>query len=877
MRKLIFTSVLIFIILTPLVHAKTIVYITNSSTDTPCSSLSLEESFYCNRLSDLDHDIRVINEQHVKENTTAWNSYVDSSDMIFLGEVSLDMVNTSLSQDIFCGNISTKLNENRTLFATFSNTWKNVSDNIEGCAFHPSINLVSWNLDDNRCSKKTLKVLKEGFITESYSLDDNVDFYSEFYTVKIHNVSDGGWFSGECTPIGGSIGFYPVINTSSKGVFWGLDNPSNFTTEAWDVFDRTILEVFNETLWSIELIIIPKVATVNQDIWVLANVTQFGEPVTDGTVNFTADGVSGILTYEDELWVNKAVKLPETKTYLLNMAAYSDPNLRGTAAETISVGDLTVDITSGDFSPGIEYTIYTDVYLGTDPQPASVSFRILDLTYSTLLSGDLTCSDNECSSLIGSMPNANSLILEVTASNQSIGKTGGNFKVINRLSITTDKEQYRPGDTINIDFFPPENMSEANLTIIKPDGELETPSPIPMNQISSIHWSKNYTLGTAAPNGTYTISIKALKENETIESNKTINVLAWKAFVYLNKYSFNIFEILDLSVETTDVYSSDLSFTANVEIINPNGVKVFTTTGSIEGSDIYKTTYTIPEDYVNGISDINIFLTDSDKRNTSLGLNFTFNFTIVPPSLFVTPNIISEVTTEGKILRRDITIENSADINVTNLIINISSGLRNIVNIISKPVSILPKSSDTLKTQINTRGLSPSKYIGTIDIFSQVGSEQVAVSIEVVGNLSSEADQKLEELYLLDANITYLKDRGIDVSEAITLFNETETLLNEVKTDFENEEYKSAQSKLSEATSKITGLITKIGELYASIPDYTPIIWNSAIVIIIIIIVITLFKYRSKIKRLFKGEKKKEKREEIYYWPRGRRYRTEYY
>jgi len=795
--------------------------------------------------------------------------------MIFLGEVSLDMVNTSLSQDIFCGNISTKLNENRTLFATFYNTWKNVSDGMEGCAFHSSINLVSWNLEDNKCSKKTLKILKEGFITEGYSLGDNIDFYSTSYTVKIHNVSDGGWFGGECTPTGGSIDFYPVINTIGKGIFWGLDNPSNFTTEAWDIFDRTLLEVFNETLWNIETIIIPQSATVNQDVWVLANVTRLGEPVTEGTVNFTANGVSGILTYEDGFWVNKAVKFPDNKTYSLNISAYSNSVLRGSSTETISVGNLTVNITSGDFSPDMEYTISADIYSGTDPQPASASFRMLDLSYSTLLSGDLTCTDNECNSVIGNMPDTNTIILEVIASNLTSGKTGGNFKIIERVSLTTDKELYKPGDTINIDFFPSENITEGNLTIIKPDGEIE--STIPMDQISSTYWSKNYTLGTAAPNGTHIINIKTLKDDEVKGYNKTINVLAWKAFAYLNRYSFNIFEVLELSIETTDAYSTNLSFLVSAEIINPNGIKVYTKAGSIKGNNIYKTSYIIPEDYANGVSDINIFLADTDNRNASLDLNFTVNFTLVEPSLFVTPTIISEITTEDKSLSRDITIENSADINITNLIVNVSSDLRNILNIISKPVSIPPKSSDTLKTRISTEGLRPSTYTGSIDIFSQVGTAQVSVSIEVVGDMASEADQQLEELYLLDANITELKDMGIDVSEAITLFNDTETLLNEVKTDFGNEEYRSAQSKLAEATSQITGLIAKIEELYASIPDYTPIIWNSAIVIVIVIIIITLFKYRGKIKRLFKREKKEGKREEIYYWPRGGRYRTEYY
>jgi hypothetical protein len=872
MRKALLLAVLVFVLSINMVEAKTVLYVTNSTTDSPCSSLSSQDSLYCDRLSNLGYSVKVINEDHPQGNTSVWNDYVSNSDMIFLGNVGLDMVNTTMYQDIFCGNISSVLN-NRALFAAFDNTWFNRSSNITGCAFYPSISLVSFNYDDNRCNQKSFKVVKQGYITEGNNLNDVIDLYTGLNSIRVYNVSDRGWVAVECTPSGGAIDFYPVVNTSSKGVFWGLEVPSIFTNKTWEIFDRTILTAMNDMDWAINPFVIPSVATVNQSVWVSANVT--GKRIT-GVVNFTADEVTGGMSYSDGLWRNLTTMLPTKKQYYLNITGFSPSGLRGSIGITLTVGNLSVIITSASFKPNSDYTISASLFSGNEPQEASAaSYRILDASnYGVLFSGPLLCSGNVCTGKIDSMPDIQGLILEVTAS--SLTESGGSFKIISKEPLITDKDLYKPGETIRIDFFYYESLNQVNLTIIKPNGIKETPSPIPMTNISSTHWAKNYTLGTAASNGTYTINVKTAKGTTVTEFNKTVDVIAWNAFAYLNQYSFNAFDNLILTVEVTDRYSTILNYTVNVNIINPLNNKVLTANGSIAESGVYTLTYPIPMDYKNGTSRIVINLNDSDGRVSILNLNFSVNSTLAAPSLFVTPTVLSETTITGKTLERNFTIENSADIDSSTITVNISKSLENTVSVKSKPDSIAARSKGSMIIGIDASTLSEGSYSGTISIYSRIGNNQISVSLVIMGDLYSQAQTKLSELLLLDKNITEFENKNLNVTEIRSLYDQTKSILEEVKTDFQNENYNSAQTKLQDASTKIENLKSMLERYKVSVPDYSYIIWYFAIAIVVSIVIITVIKYGRKLFKKKGKEKKGEETEEIYYKPQEE-YRTEYY
>jgi len=863
MMKILFLA-LIFILLAQMAEAKTILYVTNAPTDSSCSMLSTLDYPYCKRLTDLGYDIRIINELHVKDNTTTWNSYVSDSDMIFLGDVSLDMVNKSKFQDSFCKNIGSQLT-NRTLFATFKNTWLNKTKNIEGCAFYPSIKLVNFSYNDNNCSKKTFKIAKEGFVTEGYKIGDIVDFYSINKGIRIYDVSDGAWFTAECI-INGIIDFYPVIFSSSKGVFWGLDE-SNLTQQGVDIFDRIIFNTVGYTPWSITTIIIPSTATKNQNILVLANVTQLGLPV-NGTVNLTVDSLTRSMSYENGFWKYN-LNLSEEKQYTLNINAYSESVLRGTATIPYNVGGLKVDIISGNYVPNKDYVITAKTYLNST-QTVNAFYKVYDSKYSTVFTGTLYCFNDICSATIIGMPDLGNVTLEVTTSVS--GKVGGSSKTISEESlINTDKDVYKPGDTVQIDFFPSEAITNANLTIINPDGSKQTPSAIPLEKISLTHWKKLYSLGMTISNGTYIASIETPKG----EYNKTFDVVVWRPYTFLNKYSFYTAETLELTAGVTDA-PLGTNISVDVEITDPFQAKVFTKSGyTISGT--YKTTYTIPNDYKNGTSNVIIKLKDTNNVTSTLYLNFSVN-SVLQPSLLVTPTTISETIVTGKIIEKTIRIENSANMDAP-LTVDVSDSLKNIVKIIAKPDVIKANGKSDVKIRIDAGSLTDTTKIGTINLNSRVGNEKVNVNLEIVGDLSTQAVLRLNYVSSLEKNITDLKNMGVNVTDASGLLSQIKTILSDVRLSYVNGNYATAKAKLADANSKISQLEIIVNGLYLKIPDNSFIIWEFATAIVIVIVLLTVIKYRKKIKSLFKKEKpkKEEEKEVIYFQPRGGHYRTEYY
>jgi len=853
MKRLVF--LIIFVLLSQLAEAKTILYVTNSSTDTPCSALQAADSLYCNRLASLGYDVKVINELHVKDNSSTWNEYADAADLIFLGSDSVDMAKISKFRNAFCGNVSAK---NKPVFAAFVNTWKSTPD-IEGCAFY--LKLVSSNFSDNKCSTKTFKIAQSGFITEGFDVDENLTIYPSPKIAKIYSVSNGGWITAECVPPNSSIDFYPALYTSSNGVFWGLDEPSSFSNDTWNIFDRTILNLLNDTSWSVNAFALPSVATVNQNILVVANITQNGKPIT-GTVNYTVDGSAGTMSY-DGLW--KAVlRLAELRQYSLNINAYSK-SLRGYFTLPINVGNLMVNITSGNFKPNSNYVVSANIQGATQ-----ASYRILNPSnYSVLISGNLNCANDICNGTVDNMPDTNSLLLEVTASGNGVG---GNLKTITKETLATDKNTYKPGDAISVDFFSNETLNQVNLTIIRPDGTNEV-SQLPMGLISTNHWNKNYSLGTSSYNGTWIIKVKTNKG----EYNKSIDVIAWNPFAYLNKNVFNVFENLILTVGTTNAYSNSLDINVSADITEPDGSRISIGNSTVKGNSNYNFSYVIPRGYPSGVSTVKISFKDSNNRSSILYLNFSTNITLLQPSLFVTPSTVSITTVPGRTLESIVEIENTAQVNATNIITNVS-GLDATV---SGPSSLGAGDKAEMKIRINTGSLTEGTYSGKISFYSQVGDTEVDVSLDVVGDLSSRASEKYAELASLENNLTYLNKMWINTTDALKLLNETRDALNETIREYKVENYAGAKAKFEEASAKATELETTINSLYQKLPDYSFLIWDFAIAVVIIIITVTIIKIkgRRKKRKVVKKQIPKEepKKEEVYFEPKGGEYRTEYY
>jgi hypothetical protein len=301
-----------------------------------------------------------------------------------------------------------------------------------------------------------------------------------------------------------------------------------------------------------------------------------------------------------------------------------------------------------------------------------------------------------------------------------------------KAEVTTDKELYKPGETVKIELFSSEPLNNVELSIIKPNGNLET-SKTSMKNISLNHWGYNHTLKTSALNGTYIIKIKAFQggtlinaSTPIIEFNKTFDVLAWKANAYLNKHFFAPGNTLNLTFLITDKYSDKLTFDVFYSLKDPleNEVVNYSLTLT-EANKGFLEIYDIPENYTFGTSNITIKITDSDKRTAMLNLSF-----YVGEVLSLSPKYINETST-GEVSERIIILENLGDSDINIERIEISKNLENIVSIKQRPYLILPKDKATMKIEIDTTNLGEGSYNGVINVYSNETKIPVYINLEV--------------------------------------------------------------------------------------------------------------------------------------------------
>jgi len=466
------------------------------------------------------------------------------------------------------------------------------------------------------------------------------------------------------------------------------------------------------------------------------------------------------------------------------------------------------------------------------------------------------------------MPDFNSLVLEVTAVGDGVG---GDYKLIPKEIVSTDKNVYKPGNTIKIDFFSLNPSAKVNFTILRPDKSKEIPTPLPMDMITTTHWSKNYTLSAASLNGTYIITVKT----PFTDYNKTVDVVVWNPFTYLNKNNFEIFENLVLTVGTAESYSNSLDINISAEITTPEKNSVFLGEVPIKGNSLYNFSYLIPKEYPTGLSTIKISFKDSYNRSYVQNLNFSTNITAREPSLFVTPSTILITTIPGYTIDKTITIENTAKIDATNILKNVSG----IEMTLTAPSSLKAGEKAQVRILFNTYYLSEGTYTGYINFYSQVGDAEIVVNLELVGDFASRATEKYAELSSIESNITYLEKLWSNTTNAKILLNETKKILNETIRQYLKGNYEIAKTKFEEALDKFTELETEVNTLYENLPDNSYIIWDFALAVVIVIVIITIFKIkgRRKKQKVKKVAREEPKKEEIFFEPKGGEYRTEYY
>lgn len=685
-----------FLIITPGLATKNITFITSCQQChlTTCNNTNLDSSerAFCYRLNTtLQYPVYLIWENEVKSNSSDWRNYANISSMIFFGNVSTSSVDITQDRNIFCGNVSAMMTPQRRVFATFKSAYKDMSKSLLGCAFSNPINLVSYGLDNNTCSYSVFQKIKDGYITEGFPNQIGMSSQSR---IMVHgNADEGlGWVgAAACQPPGNAAGTYSVVNTSSKGAFWGLDKATLLTDDGWTIFDRTVLEVMNDTTWDVTPYVIPENATTNDTVWLIANILERGKPVSDGPVNFSVSGsVWGNLSFLNNYWWNTTSMFPNPNSYSIRINAR-----RGNATLNLPVGNMTVNISSNNYFPNTYYTIKATTWSGSNPiNPAfgTAYYKIWNMSEPTILkSGTLDCTLNSCERVINTS-DWDSFVLEVTAYNSST-YFGGSLRIINVTAeiggnLTTNKSTYKPTEMMVTSLKTGQDLTSADMMIVRPDGTNETPSPIPMyNQSNYSYWLDNYTFGAAAPNGTYTIYVRGFVGSQFASFNDTVDVVPYNVLAsLLNKTNYNVGDNLTAKVQITDAYSGNVNISVVMSIIDPQSNVTQIGSALISGSNQYNATFKIPSNFSAGNYNLNIYLNDSDNRAFSTNLSFTVNNT---GAITITPSFWNiTAATDSKTF----VINNTGPTTLSNMTLTVSGNISQYITLNTSSISSLSPS-----------------------------------------------------------------------------------------------------------------------------------------------------------------------------------------
>jgi hypothetical protein len=407
-----------------LAAAKSVVYVTSQSVSgLPCTSLTGEDKLFCRELEKLGYNVDLLTEGNVRDNSQLWRDESTTASLVFLGSVSAQMVNTSLSDRAsFCSNLLAAQGNGKKIFATFLNSRK--KGDILGCVFTP-LNIVSFTADDNTCSVKQngLWVMEDSYVTRGFARNEVVQVYNSSQDIWIHDGEQQ--LAASCDPPAPTLGtnFYSAVTVTEKGAFWGLDKPSQFTDNGWKFFDRAVLLTTGDNVWNVSFFTIPGLVTANRTFMLFARVTTLAGPVTTGTVAINADAASlGNLSFNNQTgqWESRQLKIANNTR--LNVAA-----AEGSASIPVKAGELDVQILSGNYQPG-NYTIRARLMHGQDIVAGTASYRLWNANLAVIKEGQLRPVDSVYKEDV-TLADVGDVILEVTATTGD-GLSGGTFRSI---------------------------------------------------------------------------------------------------------------------------------------------------------------------------------------------------------------------------------------------------------------------------------------------------------------------------------------------------------------------------------------------------------------------------------------------------------------
>ncbi|MBU5575435.1 MAG: hypothetical protein KQA40_03150 [Candidatus Aenigmarchaeota archaeon] len=625
--------ILLFILLisTP-VTAKSIVYISSSNVGN-CDSLPTIDKYFCNRLISLGYDVKIIWENNVRDNSGDWPSASEDANLIFIGNISNDMINTSRYQSQFCGNISAA---NKPIFSVLNSNYKKAD--LRGCAF--DILPISYSTDNNTCYGTitgVFYVIKEGYLTYDYKINDDITLYSQNLPVYIHGEHDSnvGWVSVNCQPQGSSSGKYSILNTSDKGVFFGLTNPQYFTPEAWKLFDKSIYYILDDWRWDYKIKAIPNftneiLSSKNVPLYIFLNITRSGFLIENETIKVNISNSTHSFNY--------SIQAKNLKNFTLNFNTsdiYS-VNLTGEGGSyvfQIKVGSLNILFSEQEtksYTPGKPFNISVFVFNNSNSFLVDeIYYKIYYSNFTEITNGTISEVDNNKYYVNITPEDWGDIFLAVYAKNSTTNDFGINYTKVSRASyetyttLSTNKNIIVPGEDIEININSQSIISSANLThIIGPNGNNLILSPIPMTcsgKTCTLSWATSKTY----PQGNFIIKAKVNICNSIFDLSNNFTIKAWDIKASLLKTILFKNDTISLSIQAYNVYDNNLKINIKTTIIDPSNKETILEQFTFSGDTEYNITKKVNETWSVGNYKLKIFVNDSEGRNWTQILNFT--------------------------------------------------------------------------------------------------------------------------------------------------------------------------------------------------------------------------------------------------------------
>ncbi|HLC50864.1 MAG TPA: hypothetical protein VJH90_00625 [archaeon] len=867
--------------------AKSIVFITdNDLVTTACPGLDWpDEVAFCNRIQSLGYDVKVVTDSLVEANSPEFQSRISGATAIVFANLSQKYIEYNSDSNSPYGKFMANLipyTDSKKQLSILSSTIMNVPIFIP--PFYYFETPLPWKTTgENVCSSESDSFSTNRITYISNKTTNPVVIYSGGNKHHARVVEAGG---GSVIAQCGSA-FNSVVNVTplQRGVFWGFNDTQYFTDSAWDLFDRAVWTVMGDAGWKVYLSAFPQ--TVNPGdtgFIIIANVTdERGQYVNTGPITFEMQAGSTTTTgalfkHPSGLWINNTTITPSQDAVISikTPEAFTTSN-----SQNVDVGTMSVTIDTETYIPNSPF----ELKITTDASQPSVGVTIFDYnTFKILFDNFISCSSGICTTTISNFPATGPVLISAAAS------AGGKLKMISQPTslsgtVFSNITVYRPTQTAILNLTTTWPADWANLTITKPD---KTVIPLgSMTKMSSTKFNTTYAFAAGDPNGTYNLSAMIGFQGYVANITGSIQMIAWEAATSLSKSSFLKNETVNVTLETFNAWSS-IAFNYTLDIINPESNNMLSTKGNMTGNATLKTTWAIPSGAKAGTYKLKAFINDTYNRTFYKEVSFSVDElpNVTSPKFVLSPTSLNFVTPLTKKIEKVLTIENSGGGTIGSIIITPSSGIATIIFVKTTLTSLTAGQKKDVSLEVNGANAKEGSYTGTLTISSDAGNKTVDIRIELIGDISALADEKLAEVSSVRDSVAALEELGKDTSDVKNSLDQAEKLFKDAKTSYAAGDYENAKSNYEQALASLQAANDKLSELEQADEleekpqDTASLVWIMAGIVILAIIAVTAYKYKDRIMEMLgKRGGSEEGKEEYYYPPEegGEEYRVEYY